>query len=320
MNRFDRIYKIHEMLRSAGRPVPMRKFMDVLESSRNSVTRDFDYMRTMLGAPLQYCREENGHRYDPTAPVFELPGFWMNAAELYALLACEQLLEQVQPGLMAARLTPLRERIRSVLSDSGHDAELLSEKIRIQPIQVRSAADAQFFPVAEATLSGCQLQMTYDPRSDSPSGIRLIHPQRLVHYRSNWYVMAWCERAEALRLFSIDRVHTPQVLTAPCKLIPTESLDNFLSSGFGIFGGDNIQTAHLRFSAHAARWVADEIWHDEQLGEWRKDGYHLTLPYTDLPELVMDILRHGEHVEVLSPPGLRAAVAEKVKKMQEIYW
>lgn len=65
MNRFDRIYKIHELLSKARHPVPMSKFMTVLESSRNSVTRDFEYMRNMLGAPLEYCREQNGHRYDP---------------------------------------------------------------------------------------------------------------------------------------------------------------------------------------------------------------------------------------------------------------
>lgn len=52
MNRFDRIYKIHEVLRSARRPVPMSQFMALLESSRNSVTRDFEYMRNVLGAPV----------------------------------------------------------------------------------------------------------------------------------------------------------------------------------------------------------------------------------------------------------------------------
>lgn len=144
MNRFDRIYKIHELLRKARHPVPMSKFMTVLESSRNSVTRDFEYMRNMLGAPLEYCREQNGHRYDP--------------------------------------------------------------------------------------------------RSDSSSGERFTHPQRLIHYRSNWYLMAWCERANALRLFSIDRIQSPHALLVPCQQMPVEELDNFLSSGFGIFGGDNIRT------------------------------------------------------------------------------
>lgn len=110
MSRFDRIYKIHDLLRNASRPVPMRRFQEELEVSRNTITRDFEYLRDTLGAPIVYCREQNGHQYDPADPVFELPGFWMNASELYALLACEQLLESVQPGMMSHRLAPLPPR------------------------------------------------------------------------------------------------------------------------------------------------------------------------------------------------------------------
>lgn len=139
MSRFYRIYKIHELLRSASKPVPMRRFMEELETSRNTVTRDFEFLRDSLGAPLEYCRQENGHRYAPEAPVFELPGLWMNSAELYALLACEQLLENVQPGAITNRLLPLRAKIQNLLGESGHDAAIISERISIQPIQARSA-------------------------------------------------------------------------------------------------------------------------------------------------------------------------------------
>ncbi|MBE0486944.1 hypothetical protein [Marinobacter sp.] len=156
MSRFYRIYRSHELLRSASKPVPMRKFMGKPETSRNTITRDFEYLRDSLGTPIEYSREENGHHYAPEAPVFELPGFWMNPAELYALLACEHVLENVQPGLIANRLAPLRVKIRDLLGESGHDAETISDRIRIQPIQTRSAEHQIFDPVAEATFAGWQ--------------------------------------------------------------------------------------------------------------------------------------------------------------------
>ncbi|MEX0740094.1 MAG: YafY family protein [Pseudohongiella sp.] len=320
MNRFERIYKIHEMLRTARQPVPMRAFIQALDSSRNSVTRDFEYLRDMLGAPLVYSREHNGHRYDPGAGVFELPGFWMNSGELYALLASEQLLEQVQPGLLGDRLLPLKERIRNLLGESGHSAERISEKIQIQPIQFRVISPAIFDPVAEATLAAQQLRFDYHSRSSVASENRLTHPQRLIHYRSNWYLVAHCEAAQDLRLFSLDRIAAPVVQNVPCQVVVPVDLDHFLGSGFGIFGGQAKSTAHLRFSAQAAKWVAEESWHPEQVGEWRDEGYHLSLPYADSPELVMDILRYAEHVEVLAPAELRTEVAEKIRKMYGIYW
>lgn len=319
MSRFDRIYKIHGLLRSARQPVPMRVFMDELEASRNTITRDFEYLRDSLGAPLEYCREGNGHRYAPRAPVFELPGFWMGSAELYALLACESLLENVQPGLISSRLAPLKDRIRSLLGESGHDAQRISERIRIQPIQARTSSHAVFDPVAEATLRGSILSFQYASRSTSEKKLRDVHPQRLLHYRSNWYLLGFCIQAEALRLFSLDRISQVRPINTPALTASAEELDEFLSGGFGIFGGKSIASAHLHFNSHSAQWVADERWHPEQVGEWLADGYHLRVPYADERELIMEVLRYGADVEVLEPEELRQEVAARIRKMALIY-
>ena len=60
--------------------------------------------------------------------------------------------------------------------------------------------------------------------------------------------------------------------------------------------------------------MADEQWHPAQVGEWQADGrWHLRFPYHRDEELVMDLLRHGEDVEVLGPPALRVAVAARLR-------
>jgi len=319
VSRIDRIYRIHELLRSASRPVPMRRIQQELEASRNTITRDFEYLRDMLGAPIVYCRDYNGHWYDPAAPVFELPGFWMNASELYALLACEQLLESVQPGMMAHRLAPLRTRIRNVLGEAGHDADRVSERILIQSMQVRSTSHQVFDPVAEATLGCRQLRFTYQNRTHNRHKERTVDPQRLLHYRSNWYLLAHCQQANALRLFSLDRIAAPVVLEEPAPALPEEKLTGFTSASFGIFGGAPQDTAHLKFNEHAAQWVADEQWHPDQVSGWRNDGFHLKVPYADSRELVMDILKYGPDVEVIGPVALRDEVEQRVRAMVQIY-
>ena len=63
--------------------------------------------------------------------------------------------------------------------------------------------------------------------------------------------------------------------------------------------------AVLHFTPERARWVADEEWHPGQQRTYLPDGtYELRIPYRDPRELVMDILRHGSHVKVISPPTL----------------
>ncbi|MGY4878385.1 helix-turn-helix transcriptional regulator [Vreelandella aquamarina] len=320
MSRIERIYKIHEILRVARHPVAMRVFMDELETSRNTITRDFEFLRDTLGAPLEYCREYNGHRYAPDAPSFELPGFWMTPAELHALLACEHLLENVQPGLIASHLSPLKKKVQQLLGESGHDAEKISDRIRIQPIQNRASKNRVFDPVAQATLAGHCLAFSYQPRSNAgDSQRRCVHPQRLLHYRSNWYLLAFCDRAQALRLFSLDRISNVTRIEASSHRLSRAELDEFAFSGFGIFGGRSTSVAHLRFSKHAAKWVAEETWHPDQESDWRDDHYYLKVPYADDRELVMEILRYGGEVEVLAPETLREEVICRIEKMMKIY-
>lgn len=320
MNRMERIYRIHELLRAARHPVPMRRFMEELETSRNTITRDFEYLRDMLGAPLVYDRERNGHRYDPTQPRFELPGFWMNASELHALLACEQLLESVRPGLMAPRLAPLKQRIRQVLGETGREAERISERVRVQPVLVREVPEKIFVPVADATLSGKVLTFTYRARSgDGRLTKRRVHPQRLLHYRHNWYLLALSADTDEPRIYSLDRVSEPRVAEEPAEALPPEDIERFLGEGFGIFAGEARARAHLRFSDHAAAWAAEEQWHPDQRGEWRDDGYHLHVPYSDDRELIRDILAWGPEIEVLGPAALRTSVAGKIRDMTNLY-
>jgi predicted DNA-binding transcriptional regulator YafY len=86
-------------------------------------------------------------------------------------------------------------------------------------------------------------------------------------------------------------------------------LDDYLLESYGIVRGGEAQRAKLRFSVERARWVAAEVWHPDQKGSFDTEGrYILELPFRDDRELVLDILRHGAEVEVLSPIALRRKV------------
>ena len=80
------------------------------------------------------------------------------------------------------------------------------------------------------------------------------------------------------------------------------------------------QWAVLVFSAQAARWASHEEWHAQQQGRWLPDGsYEMRLPYVDDTELVMDLLRLGEQVRVVSPQGLQDSVKAKLAAALQSY-
>lgn len=317
MNRAERIYRLHAMLKD--KPCSLARMMAELETSRATLVRDIGYMKDFMGAPIEYDRASNGYRYQPTAAAFELPGFWLNESELYALLASERLLDAVQPGLLAPYVGPLRARVRQLLAQSGHSAASVGERILLQTMAARPAHPQRFGILAGAVVEGRQLLIHYHGRTRDDLSARNVHPQRLLRYRDNWYLVAHCDQADALRIFSLDRIRHADVRPEPARRLDAKELNRFLDASFGIFSGTAVAWAVLRFSPRAARWVADETWHPEQLGQWCGDSYELQIPYSDPRELMMDILKYGPEVEVLSPVELRGMIAERLREATSKY-
>ena len=170
-----------------------------------------------------------------------------------------------------------------------------------------------FQAVGSALLRRQRLQIEYHGRGRNVVQAREVSPQRLIHYRDNWYLDAWCHLRNALRSFAVDAIGTARVLERAAIDVADTELDAMLGAGYGIFAGREVRWATLRFSAERSRWVADETWHRNQRGRFEADGrYVLELPYADPRELVMDILRHVPEVEVLGPRELQEDVRQKL--------
>jgi predicted DNA-binding transcriptional regulator YafY len=176
------------------------------------------------------------------------------------------------------------------------------------------AADGCFGACVEAVLRRRRLLVRYRSRTQDESLERELSPCRLVFYRDNWYLDAWCHLRAGSRRFAVDRVSEARILTAEALDLPEADLDGQLGEVFGIFSGAARATAVLRFSALRARWVADEVWPGQRGARWLEDGrYELHVAYGDPTELIMEVLKFVPDVEVLDPPELRQAVAERLR-------
>jgi predicted DNA-binding transcriptional regulator YafY len=312
MDRTERFYKIDRLLRQ-NRFVPVDRFLDELDISLATFKRDIEYMRSRLHAPIVWDREGNGYcltEPDKDAPRYELPGLWFNASEIHALLMMEQLLESIDPGVLAKRLEPLKGRLAAVLESTDHSADEVRRRIKVLTMASRALPAGAFEVAANALLKRRRLFIRYRGRLNDEETEREVSPQRLVHYRDNWYLDAWCHMRKGLRSFSLDCVRDAEAREAEAIDVPFEELDAALGSGYGIFSGTEVAWAKLRFSPVAARWVAAERWHPRQKSTAEPGGtFLLEVPYRDDRELLRDILKFGPDVEVVSPEPLR----EKVK-------
>jgi predicted DNA-binding transcriptional regulator YafY len=312
LERLERFYKIDQLLKER-RAVSFAAMQDALGVSRATLKRDLDYMRERFNAPIEYDRDANGYRFGRprSGPRYELPGLWFTGEEVHALLSTLQLLTGLQPGLLDGQVAPLVERLRAIVGGGEHSWQEIERRIRVLQPGRRAVQAGHFGVLAAALLKRLRLRIRHYNRNLDRETEREVSPQRLVHYRDNWYLDAFCHLRGDLRSFAVDAIRAAALLDERAKEMPKAELDAYLKSGYGIFAGREVEWAALRFTPQAARWVAAQSWHSKQRSRIDPDGSHvLELPYADDRELLMDILKYGPDIEVLSPEPLRRRVAE----------
>lgn len=319
MDRTERFYRILNLLKGR-RAVSRAEFLEMLEVSPATFKRDLEYLRDRLEAPVIWDPTLRGYRLSEHDGQFQLPGLWLDRKGLLALWVAETMLRELEPALIGETLGPLRAQMERLLRDLDVSPEAFSDRIRIVAAAHRPV-DRQVFAVLLAALAAdVQIELRYHTRGRDADTARTISPQRLVRYRDNWYLDAFCHTRDGLRTFAVDAIKGARVTEKTARRLPAETLDAHVQAGFGIFSGSDVEWARLRFSADRARWVAAEKWHPQQKGTRLEcGGYLLEVPFTEPEELTMEVLKHGADCEVLGPESLQSRVRSEVERLARLY-
>ena len=312
MSEIDRLYSYRTLL-TGRRAVPRHEILSKLEISLATFKRDLAKLRDRLNIPIVFDRDLGGYKLEVADSREELPGLWFSQEEILALLTIQNMIGQLEPGILGPKLKPLQKRLDDMLTSQGLSSQTLAQRVRLVHAGKRRLQLKSFEIVAKATLERLQLKVTHFNRQSGESVQRVISPQQLVHYRDNWYVDAWCHLRHGLRSFSVDAITDCELLDLEAKEFDPEMVSETMQSGYGIFGGQVKDWAKINFNAERARWVQHEEWHPEQIGTINKDGtYTLEIPYSDERELVGDILKYGSDVSVISPNSLIKLVKDQL--------
>ena len=146
-----------------------------------------------------------------------------------------------------------------------------------------------------------RLEIVYAGSAGEPAA-RTVHPHQVVWYRRWWYVVAWCERAGAMRHFRADRILdarvTADAFTPQGDFTPVTAADMLLQTDAAI-------PAEVAFDGRIRRWIEERHPGGRDLPDGR---YAVTCRVADPAWFVREVLQYGDGAEVLGPPSLREAV------------
>lgn len=293
--------RLYDLLESKCYGISRQSILDDLDISTASFKRALAYLRQQ-GITV-YPPQNGGYRLDKhDKGLINLGGALLNETQMGLLLESHQRLSMlVQADIHQEELKTILQRMEKILNQT-HSSQCI-EVIHQQARRI----NANYF---KRLLQSIEMQQCinacYQARSSGKSS-RILSPQKLIYYRGNWYLIAWCHTKKTLRTFAMERFSTINTVTQTYQRLPEKKINAFCLDTYGIFGGKKCDIARIQFSKAITEWIKDELWHPEQSIEEKNDGsIILTIPIGEvLTELVMDLMKYGGNVQVLYPERLK---------------
>ncbi|MGP3957727.1 helix-turn-helix transcriptional regulator [Nonomuraea sp. 3N208] len=222
------------------------------------------------------------------------------------MLAATPELAEVQAGSDALpRVMAKLERA------AGEGAATVSSQVTVD---VDAAPDA--LPrVREGLKRGRRLSLRYYVPGRDEVTPREVDPTRVVVVDGRAYLEGWCYRAEAMRLFRLDRMLGVDVLDVPAD--PPEEAEP-IDVTQGVFRpSPTDELVELEVSA-AGRWVA-EYYPCEQVIELGEGRLRVALRARDEDWILKLALRLGDTGRVVSPPRMAETVRREAERALALY-
>lgn len=310
-----RIHKIDELLRLAE-PPSLEMLSVELEVSPRTLARDLDLMRSALKAPIFYDRKAKGYRYE--SKDYRLPAIRMTEGELVSLFIAEEAVRQYQGTPFGPDIESAFRKIAEALPDEVTvDFSWLGKAVSFRPGSVRRQEIATFKEITAAIRERRTLKIRYHSFSSETVSWRCVDPYHLANVQGDWYLIGRCHRRKEARIFLCARIL--EIESTDERFACEEGFDaaTFLAGAFSIQKASGPpRRATIRFSAGAARYVRERVWHPSQKIEDHDDGsITLTLTVECHDELKRWVLSWGPSAEVISPRSLRQAMADDSRAM-----
>lgn len=317
---------VNTLLTWAGKKVSRRELADKTGLAPKQVWR---YLNTLeaLGFPLKRQRDGKEEMVamerDVQKRLLLLP---FTTEELTALSFYTSLSPYVHDTSPLGSLHTACQKIATFLQDDLQQGSQLSEAFLPFAKHYKAYGTPQTQEVLQslirALLESRVCCVTYQTPTAATARSHRLHPYTLCLYNGGLYLFAHRPEDDALMVLSIERIHTIHVEDLAFTRNPDvlRLIEDRHQRAFGIIDDGEALSVTLKFTAAQAPYVRERVWHPSQGLEEQQDGsLLLRFQASGEFEIMRWILGWGRHVEVLEPPALRQALAQRLQAAAQQY-
>jgi predicted DNA-binding transcriptional regulator YafY len=288
------------------------------EVSTRTISRDLEYMRDLLDAPIAYSPKNRGFHY--TEKNFQLPAMSISEGDLFGVYLAEKLLVQYKGSPMYKSLCSVFEKITQSLPEKtvGCPADEPA-KFTVFPPFVTAIEPDIWETIVSCLRNFEQVEMRYKTPGQEPIS-RKFDPYHAVSFEGNWYIIGYCHLRDEIRTFSMARIRATKKTGTKFQVPQDFDFQKISGSHFGIYFGNEDIAVKIRFKKEIAEYIKERVWHPSQKIEDCNNGdILLSLTINHLHDLQRWVLSWGEYAQVLEPESLLSDIRHSLNSSQRIY-
>jgi predicted DNA-binding transcriptional regulator YafY len=314
--RLTRVITIITLISNRPRYWTRRRLMEEFELSSRQIDKDLHVIRHGLRYEIERTRD--GY-YFTRAP--ELRAIQYTTPEALALIGAVHLARgtgAIDAATLGAALARTEDALPGTLRELIRP--LGQSTIQQTPQQRHRAQMAEL--VLQAMANQRCVSVEYESASRGGARTtRILHPYALTPHEGSWMLTAHDSIHDTVRDFKVDRIHRATLLDERYLIPNTFDPARYKGAGWGVLRGtaDEPVDVLLHFSAEEGRRVRDDQWHPTQRETQLADGaWHIAFHVGINGEFIRWIFHWGAGCKVISPPELRARVAEEARAIAAV--
>jgi len=320
-DQLGRQWKIIRRLIAAKQGKSVKDLAADLDCHPRTVYRDLEALQ-VAGFPVYNERVGNKSLwalFDSAKHLIPVP---FNVTELMALYFSRDMLKTLKETIFYDALESLFQKVKTTLPPEYlHYLAQFEDslKVGLKPYKNYAQHGEVINRVNQAVVNRLYLDIIYYTMNRKKMTRRTVAPYKIWFFDGTFYMLAFCQLRQGIRLFALDRVKSLETREDHFDMPKDFDVDALLQSSFGAFLGETVDVV-IWFSADIAGYIEEKVWHASQEIDKQDDGsilFRIKVAGTD--EIKFWVMTWGAKAKVLEPLSLRDEIRSEIDKMRESY-